>query len=102
MLFLSKIGAKTLVNIGDVSPQVNDLDPLKLIHRQVFTLNYVFIGLILLDAKEVTLAGPEDKEVRLLLSKVFLTFVKEKRAMDCRDQINLRLDEIFYVAFGLF
>ena len=102
MLFLSKIGAKTLVNIGDVSPQVNDLDPLKLIHRQVFTLNYVFIGLLLLDAKEVTLAGPEDKEVWLLFPKAFLPFVIEELAMDGRDQINLRLYEILNVAFCLF
>jgi hypothetical protein len=36
----------------------------------------VVIGFLLLDAKEVTLAGPEDKEVRLLLPKVFLPFVK--------------------------
>jgi len=102
LFFLSKVGAKTLVNVGDVSPQVNDLDSLKLIHGQVFTLKDMFIGLLLLDAKEVTLAGPEDKKVWLLLPKVFLTFVKEELAMDSWDQINLRLDEILYVTFGLF
>jgi hypothetical protein len=62
----------------------------------------MFIGLLLLDAKEVTLAGPEDKKMWLLLPKVFLAFVKEKRAMDSWHQINLRLDEILYVAFCLF
>ena len=62
----------------------------------------MLIGLLLLNAKEVTLAWPEDKKVWLLLRKVFLPFVKEELAMNCRDQINLRLDEIFNVAFGLF
>lgn len=62
----------------------------------------MFIGFLLLDAKEVTLAGPEDKKVRLLLAKIFLPFVKEELAMDSWDQINLRLDEILNVAFCLF
>lgn len=62
----------------------------------------MFIGLLLLDAKEVTLARSEDKVVWLLLPKVFLTFVIEELAMDCWNQINLRLDEILNVAFGLF
>lgn len=62
----------------------------------------MFVGLFLLDAQEVTLAWPKDKEVWLLPPKVFLPFVKEEQAMNCWDQINLRLDEILNVAFGLF
>jgi len=76
LLFLSKAWAETLINVGDVSPQVNDLDTLQLIHGEVFTLKDVFVGLFLLDAQEVTLTWPKDKEVWLLPPKVFVPFVK--------------------------
>jgi hypothetical protein len=62
----------------------------------------MFICILLLDAKEVTLAWPEDKEERLLLPIVFLPFVKKELAMDSWHQINLRLDEILNIAFCLF
>ena len=102
MFFLRKIGPKTLINVGDISHQINYLYAFELIHGQVFTLKDVFVGFLILDAKDITLAWPENKEKWLLLPKIFLAFVIEELTMNCWDQINLRLYEILNVALGLF
>ena len=77
--------------------QVNDFDAFQLVNRKILILKNVIVCLFLLDEKQISLWRSQYKVVQLLLACIILSSAIEESSMHSGYQLNLQLNEVFYV-----